>query len=72
MCCRAKGRKVKRADPLVQLALELELAETIAEDWIEPADLPAMSSKMDWREVVSLRRWASLREPLPIDVDDEI
>ncbi len=34
VCCRAKGRKVKRADPLVQLALELELEEP-AEAWIE-------------------------------------
>jgi putative endonuclease len=73
VCAHAAGRRVKRVEPMVeQLTLGLDLVEMATEAWIEPADMPAVSNKMDWLEITYLRRWAALRTPLPIDIPDEI
>lgn len=57
ICCRASGRKVKvvEAPALVQLQLGL------ADDWIEPAELPTPAARMDRYEFLWRQRQRAAR-----------
>ena len=52
ICCRQRGQRVKVVMPAEQLAFDFDQAE----QWIEPAELPAPALKMDTYEFLVMRR----------------